>query len=198
MITVYLLLIGITVVFFEWKKHRLSVLRRELFNQRNELFLIWGKSGRSFDENAYRYMETYLNSLIRYSNRISVTRVLVFKFLVFLNFSGYTVKSRFLTELYKTVEAERDEIMKQKFECIFMQVDISIINYLKFTKLIVGFLYLIVTILDYIIKSIRSVANSFGIIFKSSTLVTQLVKNSLIKTIEANANDVNGSFLVRA
>jgi hypothetical protein len=64
--------------FFGWRPYRIDNVRENLFQVRNELFLLAANGDVSFDEPAYRVLRDRLNAVIRFAHTITLTRSVLF------------------------------------------------------------------------------------------------------------------------
>ncbi|TGL17913.1 hypothetical protein EHQ46_15770 [Leptospira yanagawae] len=198
MVSVYILLIGLIIFFHEWKKQRLSILRRELFAQRDELLFFWSDNNLDFESKTYVHVESYINSLIRYSNRISLTRIFIFRFLLFLNYPGYRITSKFIVEMIECVENEKDQKVKEALGSIFFEVDKSISKFIAVTKPMMGIYSGAIFIFNSFIKIAQLSSKGFDNVYNNLIDDTIKALKPLTSTIETNANDTLGSYLVKA
>ena len=71
------LLLLFLLVFVLYNKYRLDLVRQELFDIRDRLFDEAMNNQIAFDSPAYRYARTVINGMIRFSHRLSLSRLLV-------------------------------------------------------------------------------------------------------------------------
>jgi len=137
------------LIYFGVREYRVDHTRQKLFAIRDELFDYAADGGIGFDEVAYGRLRTLLNSLIRFSHRLTFSR-LVFSS-VAAEFVTPQISERPHQKLTNAIDAIPSEEAKTKLRDIHRRIALCIVRHL-ITGSPLGLAYVSVYVLRAIVR----------------------------------------------